>query len=151
MRSMVSLLALVTLPALAQVQVENAWIRPTPPGAMVAAGYLVIKNPGATADKLVSASSPAAEKVEAHVTLKDGEVLRMREVKGYEIPAKGRFEAKPGGAHLMFVNIKAPLKEGQKVPAMLRFEKAGEVKVEFTVRQPAGQPAASGHEHMQMR
>ena len=151
MRWLLSTLALAALPAWAQVQVENAWIRPTAPGAQVAAGYMVIKNSGAAADKLVSVSSPAAEKVETHVTMKDGEILRMREVKGYEIPAKGAFEAKPGGAHLMFVNIKAPLKEGQKVPAMLRFEKAGEVKVEFTVRQPAGQPAASGHEHMQMR
>ena len=134
-------------PAWAQVQVENAWIRPTAPGAKVAAGYMVIRNAGTVADKLVSVSSPVAEKVETHVTLKDGEILRMREVKGYEIPAKGAFELKPSGAHLMLVNIKAPLAQGQKVPALLRFEKAGEVKVEFTV----GQPMASGHEHMQMR
>jgi periplasmic copper chaperone A len=143
MRLWVSILALAAMPAWAQVQIENAWIRPTAPGAKVAAGYLVIKNSGTTVDKLVSVSSPAAEKVETHVTQKDGEILRMREVKGYEIPAKGAFELKPGGAHLMLVNIKAPLAQGQKVPAVLRFEKAGEVKVEFSV----GQPAASGHDH----
>ena len=144
MRAVLFILAVMALPAWAQVQVENAWIRPTAPGAKVAAGYLVIRNSGTTADRLVSASSPAAEKVETHVTVKDGEILRMREVKGYEIPAKGAFEAKPGGAHLMFVNIRAPLAQGQKVPATLRFEKAGEVKVDFAVGQPA--PAA-GHEH----
>lgn len=143
MRAVLFFAAMAALPAWAQVQVENAWIRPTAPGAKVAAGYMVIRNSGATADKLVSASSPAAEKVETHVTVKDGEILRMREVKGYEIPAKSAFEAKPGGAHLMFVNIKAPMAQGQKVPAVLRFEKAGEVKVEFAV----GQPAAAGHEH----
>jgi periplasmic copper chaperone A len=143
MKALVSLLALVALPALAQVQVENAWIRPTAPGVKIAAGYMVIRNLGSSADKLVGASSPAAEKVEPHVTLKDGEILRMREMKGYDIPARGAFELKPGGAHLMLVNIKAPLAQGQTVPATLRFEKAGEVKIEFSV----GQPAASGHEH----
>jgi hypothetical protein len=67
----------------------------------------------------------------------------MREVKGYEIPAGGAFELKPGGAHLMFVNISAPFKEGASVPALLGFERAGEVKVEFRV----GRPAAPSHEH----
>jgi len=141
MRYLVSVLALAALPAWAQVQVENAWIRPTAPGANVAAGYMVIKNSGTSADKLVGVSSPAAEKVETHVTVKDGEILRMREVNGYEIPAQGAFELKPAGAHLMFVNIKAPMTQGQKIQAVLRFEKAGEVKTAFTV----GQPAASGH------
>jgi len=146
MRYLASILALVALPALAQVQVENAWIRPTAPGAKVAAGYMVIKNSGTKADKLVGVSSPAAEKVETHVTVKDGEILRMREVKGYDIPAKGSFELKPGGAHLMLVNIKAPLAQGQTVPATLRFDKAGEVKVEFTVGQPmAAMPGHMGH------
>jgi periplasmic copper chaperone A len=142
MRAVLFIVAMAALPAWAQVRIENAWIRPTAPGAKVAAGYLLIRNSGAAADKLVSVSSPAAEKVETHVTQKDGDILRMRGVKAYEIPAKGVFELKPGGAHLMLVNIKAPLAQGQKVPALLRFEKAGEVKVEFSVGQPA--PA---HEH----
>ena len=144
MRALLFTLALAALPAWAQVQIENAWIRPTAPGAKVAAGYMVMKNSGTAADKLVSASSSAAEKVETHVTMKDGEILRMREVKGYDIPAKGAFELKPGGAHLMFVNIKTPLAQGQKVQATLRFEKAGEQKVEFIVGQPA---AAQEHKH----
>jgi periplasmic copper chaperone A len=141
MRFLLLAVSLATMPALAQVQVENAWIRPTPPGAKVAAGYMVIKNSGGTADRLVAAASTAAERVETHVTVKDGDILRMRETKGYDIPAKGALELKPGGSHLMFVNVKAPFAEGQKVPGILRFEKAGEVKVEFSV----GQPAAAGH------
>jgi copper(I)-binding protein len=71
--------------------------------------------------------------------------MRMREVKAYDIPAKGSFELAPGGAHLMLVDLKAPLKEGAKVPMTLRFEKAGEVKVELQVRALG----ASGHQ-MQM-
>jgi hypothetical protein len=93
------------------------------------------------ADRLVGASSPAAAKVELHVTEKKGDVMRMREVKAYDIPAKGSFELAPGGAHLMLVDLKAPFKEGAKVPLTLRFEKAGEVKVELQVRALG----ASGH------
>ena len=135
----------VAAPAMAQVRVENAWARATPPGAKIAAGYLTIRNAGA-ADKLVSVSSPAAEKVETHVTMKDGDISRMREVTGYAVPAKGKVDLTPSGSHLMLVNIKAPLKEGDKVPLVLRFEKAGEVKTELAVR-PLG--ATSG-EHMHM-
>jgi copper(I)-binding protein len=144
MRAVLFLLTLAALPAWAQVQVEKAWIRPTPPGAKVAAGYMVLRNGSTSPDRLVSATTSAAEKVETHVTVKDGDILRMREVKGYEIPAKGSFELKPGGAHLMLVNIKAPLVQGQKVQATLRFERSGERKVEFTVGAPA---AAHEHKH----
>jgi copper(I)-binding protein len=123
----------ITSPALAQIQIENGWARATAPGAKIAAGYMTIRNAAATPDKLVAASSPAAERVETHLTVKDGDIFRMREVKGYEIPARGSFELKPGGAHLMLVNIKAPFKEGDKIPLTLRFERAGEVKTELQV------------------
>jgi len=119
-------------PAWSQVTIENPWARATPPGAKIASGYMTIRNAGA-ADRLIGASSPAAPKVEMHVTQRDGDIARMREVKAYDIPAKASFELKPGGAHLMFVNIKAPFKEGEKIPVVLKFEKAGEVKAEFNV------------------
>jgi copper(I)-binding protein len=133
------------------VAIENPWSRATPPGANIAAGYMTIENKSASADRLVGASSPLAAKVETHVTMRDGDIMKMREVKGYEVPAKGRFELKPGGAHLMLVGIKHPFKDGDKVPLVLRFEKAGEVKVEMPVRSAA--PAA-GHmdmNHMDMK
>ena len=59
--------------------------------------------------------------------------MRMRQVNGVEIPAKGAVELKPGGFHLMFIELKAPFKQGEKVPVTLRFEKAGEVKTELAV------------------
>jgi len=135
------LLALAATPAAAQIKVEEAWMRATPPGAKIAAGYLIVRNAGA-ADRLISVSSPAAERVETHITARDGDILRMREVKGYDVPAKGMLELKPGGSHLMFVNVKAPLKEGTSVPATLKFQRAGEVKLEFQVR-----PLAGGEHH----
>jgi copper(I)-binding protein len=130
---------------LAQVEIERPWARATAPGAKVAAGYMLIHNKSATADRLIGAVSPASARVETHVHIKDGDIMRMREVKGYDIPAKGGFELKPGGAHLMFVEIRKPFKEGDKIPVTLRFEKAGEVKAEFHVGRLTASPPPHKH------
>lgn len=145
MRWLLLAFTLASASALAQVEIERPWSRATPGGAKVAAGYMVVHNKAGTADRLVSAASAAAERVETHVHIKEGEVMRMREVKGYEIPAKGRFELKPGGAHLMFINVKAPFKDGDRIPVTLNFERAGEVKVELLV----GKPGAASAPHKQ--
>lgn len=136
-------LLIALLLAASPMKIDDAWARATAPGAKVGAGYMRITS-GGTADRLVGASTPAAAKVELHVTEKKGDVMRMREVKAYDVPAKGSFELAPGGAHLMLVDLKAPLKEGAKVPLTLRFEKAGEVKVELEVR-ALGTSGHSGH------
>ena len=140
MRGWLAILALVAFPALAQVEVEQPWARATPPGAKIAAGYMVLRNKSASADRLVGAATDAAARVETHVHLREGEIVRMREVKAYDVPANGRFELKPGGAHLMFVDLKAPFKEGDRIPVVLKFEKAGEVRVEFHVTGLGGRP-----------
>jgi copper(I)-binding protein len=126
-------LALLATPAFAQIEIDNAWTRATPPGAKTAAGYMTIRNQSSSPDRLIRAASPLAARVEMHVHLHDGDVMRMRQVKGYDIPANGSLELKPGGAHLMFVDVKRPFKEGEKIPVTLRFERAGEMKVEFRV------------------
>lgn len=144
MRTLLCLLLFAAAPAWAQVKVENAWARATPPGAKIGAGYMTLRNDSASADKLLSASSPAARSVEPHVTVEEGGISKMRPVKGYDIPAHGSFELKPGGAHLMLMNLKAPLKAGEKVPLVLRFQRSGEVQVELEVR-PLG---AMGGMHM---
>jgi copper(I)-binding protein len=136
----------VSFNAWAQVEIDKPWSRATAPGAKVAAGYMTIRNKAPAADRLVGASSPAAARLETHITSKDGEVMRMREVKGYDVPAGGSFELKPGGAHLMFVDIRQPFKEGDRIPATLKFEKAGEVPVEFRVERLGG-PKPHGHGH----
>jgi copper(I)-binding protein len=144
MRRLLALLLCALPPAvLAQVEVENAWSRATAPGAKVAAGYMVLHNKSGSADRLVGASSPAAAKVETHVTVRDGDIMRMREVPGYEIPANGRFELKPGGPHLMFMGIQRPFAEGDRIPVTLRFERSGEKAVEFRV----GRGFAAPHGH----
>ena len=105
-----------------------------------------IHNKNGAADRLVSATSPVAARVETHVTVEERGVMKMREVKGYDVPAKGSYELKPAGPHLMFMDLKQPLKVGDKVPVTLKFEKAGEVKVELQVAQ--GAPAMKkGQQH----
>jgi copper(I)-binding protein len=129
----------------AQIQVEKPWARATAPGAKVAGGYMVMRNNGAAPDRLVAASSPAAAKVELHVHINDNGVMRMREARGYDVPAKAALELKPGGAHLMFLDIKRPFKEGEKVPVKLKFEKAGEVSAEFHVGRLGESAAPAAH------
>jgi hypothetical protein len=146
MKSIALALMLFAGSAWSQVEIAEPWIRATPPGAKVAAGYMTIRNKSAQPERLLGGSSPAAAKVETHVQVKDGDILRMREVKGFEIPANGSFELKPGGAHLMLVDPRKPLKEGEKVPVVLKFEKSGEVKVEFEVR-PLAASASGHHQH----
>ena len=146
MKYIVLALMLLAGPARAQVEISDAWMRATAPGQKIAAGYMTIRNKSAQPERLVGGSSQAAAKVETHVSIKDGEIMRMREVKGYDIPAKGAFELKPNGSHLMLVDLKQPLKEGDKVPVVLKFEKAGEMKVDFEVR-PLAAPASSHHQH----
>src|SRR5712664_4917650 len=133
MRYALLLLCVIATPAVGQINIDDAWARATAPGSRIAAGYMTIRNLSASPDRLVGASSPVAARVQTHVTVREGEVFRMREVKGYDVPASGSFELKPGGAHLMLVDVKRPLKEGGKVPVTLRFKRAGEVKTEFHV------------------
>jgi copper(I)-binding protein len=144
MRCWLTALMFVALPAWAQVSVEKPWSRATPPGAKVGVGFMQLRNAGA-ADRVVGASSPVAGRVEMHVTVREGDVMKMREAKTFEVPAGGTFELKPGGAHLMLMDLKRPLKNGEKVPLTLKLEKGGELKLELSVEEMgARQPA---HQH----
>ena len=125
------------------VQIENAYTRATVPGQQVAGGFMKIENKGA-ADQLISASSPVSGEVQLHEMAMEGNVMRMRQVKEVVVPAGGTVELKPGGLHLMFINIKAPLTAGETVPVKLKFAKAGEVEVKMPVN-AMGNPGAMKH------
>jgi periplasmic copper chaperone A len=133
-------LALSAFVAAAQVKVEGAWARPTVPGQQAGGGYLTLSSP--VADKLLGGSTPAAQRFELHTMAMKGDVMEMREVDGVELPAGRKVEFKPGGLHVMFMGLRAPLKVGTKVPVTLKFQKADEVKVEFEVtsRAPSARP-----------
>ncbi len=137
------------------IGIEHPWSRATPPGARTGAGYFVLTNTGSADDKLVSASSPAAEKVEVHeMSIKDG-IMNMRRVDVLTIPAGGTASLSPGGYHLMLMGLKAPFKEGQMIPVTLTFEKGGPVEVELQVDKMgatgpahgAGEAGEEGHAH----
>jgi copper(I)-binding protein len=114
------------------IKIEKAYTRSTVPGQMAAGGFMKIENKGA-ADQLISASSPVAAEVQLHEMAMDGNVMKMRQVKDIVVPSGGEVELKPGGLHLMFMNIKAPLAAGETVPVKLKFAKAGEVEVKMPV------------------
>jgi copper(I)-binding protein len=127
------MLWLVAAPALAQVAINNPSAHATPPGAKVAAGYMVIINRASKPDRLVSATSPAAARVEMHVAAREGGATKSRKVAGFDLLPEATFVLKPGGPFLMLVGIKHPLKEGDKIPVTLKFKRAGEVTIELQV------------------
>ena len=106
-------------------------------------GSVQIENKGA-ADQLISASSPVSGEVQLHEMAMDGNVMKMRQVNDIAVPAGGAVELKPGGLHLMFMNIKAPLTAGETVPVKLKFAKAGEVEVKMPVNAMGAHGAGHG-------
>ncbi len=129
--------------------IEQPWSRATPGGAKVGGGYLRITNNGTESDRLIGGSFPNASRVEVHEIKMENDIMRMKPVQGgLEIKPGATVELKPGGYHLMFMDLKAPLTEGQSVKGTLVFEKAGTVDVEYTVRGMGGAaPAAGAHHH----
>lgn len=145
MRYGLTVLVLAALPAWAQVTVEQPWSRATPPGAKIGVGFMRLKNAGSAAERVVGASSPLAGRVEMHVTTREGDVMKMRHVQSFEIPAGGSFELKPGGAHLMLMGLQRPLAQGERVPLTLRLGTGGELQVELTVEPLGARRPGDGH------
>lgn len=116
------------------LKIGHPWSRATPAGAKVGGGYLSIENTGSAPDRLVSISVPFAARAEIHeMATKDG-IMTMRPLEqGVEVPAGAKVEFKPGGYHIMFMELKQPLKQGEMMKGTLTFEKAGSVDVEFKV------------------
>lgn len=135
------------------ISIESAWSRETPGGASVAAGYLTIKNSGAAPDRLLSVSSEIAGHAQIHeMSMADG-VMKMREVTdGLPIPANGEVVLDPEHYHLMFTELKRPLKQGEEFSATLDFEKAGPVQATFEVEGVgAGAPGMAAQPGMGMK
>ena len=140
--SLVATAALFASPAWAQdyklgaLEISQPWTRATAPTAKAGGGYMTITNKGTTPDRLIAVKSPAADKAEIHEMKMDGNVMRMRELdKGLEIPPGATVTLKPGGYHIMFMELKAPFAKDAKVPVTLVFEKAGSIDVTFVVQE----------------
>lgn len=129
--------------------VVSPWTRATPGGAKIAGGYLKVTNNGTSADRLTGATTANADRVEIHeMSMTDG-VMKMRPLAdGLTIKPGETVELKPGGFHIMFMDIKQPLKQGDTLKATLAFEKAGKLDVSFSINAiGAGAGAAPAHKH----
>jgi hypothetical protein len=115
--------------------VANAWAIVSPKGSKVAAGYFIVANGGTENDKLVSATSPRAGRIELHEITLDGKVAKMRPVEnGVDVPPGGSTMLKEDGLHVMFLDVDAPFTEGETIPVTLTFEKAGNVEITMQVK-----------------
>lgn len=147
-----ALAATLMLPSLGQahdftvggLKIGHPWARATPPAAPVAGAYLTVENTAGDADRLVSVAIPdISPRVEIHEMANNNGVMTMRPLpQGLPVAGGSKVELKPGGYHLMMMDIRKPLVAGEKVKATLVFEKAGPVNVEFVVS-PMG---SGGHE-----
>ncbi|MBU6458684.1 MAG: copper chaperone PCu(A)C [Bradyrhizobium sp.] len=114
--------------------ISQAWSRATPKGAKIGGGYLNIENKGSAPDRLIGGSADFAGSVQVHEMSMEGSVMKMRSVeKGLTIEPGKTVKLAPGGYHLMMMDLKAPLKQGEKVPVTLEFERAGKVTVSLDV------------------
>ena len=121
-----------------QIELHNAWARPTA-GQAPAAVYVTIDNKSASDDRLTGVSSDRAAMAMVHQTeLVDG-VSRMRMAGEINIPAGERIEMAPGGTHVMLEGLRAPLKTGDRFDLVLRFKQSGDKTVKVVVGKPEGQ------------
>jgi periplasmic copper chaperone A len=137
------------------LRIDHPYAVPSRPGLTTGAVYVRgIRNTGAVADRLLSVSTPAASSVEIHrmqmVQGGQGDVMQMRAVPALEIPAGATVAMKhgtPDGYHLMLLGLKAPLKDGDRFPVTLTFEKAGTHEVKVWVQTPRSLDNDSTHKH----
>ena len=130
------------------ITVEAPWSRAAPGGAKVAAGYLTIENGADTPDRLVSVTAEIAGKTEIHqMSMSDG-MMKMRELTdGLPVPAKGSVALEPSSYHLMLLDLKKPLEEGESFAGTLAFERAGTLAVTFDVRGVGAAAPDDGADH----
>jgi copper(I)-binding protein len=128
------------------LRIEQPFARATAPTARAGGAYMTIVNSGSAADRLLRVESTVAARVELHTVIKEGDVMRMREVPGIDVPANGKAMLAPGGFHIMLMELKAPLKAGDTAAMTLVFEKAGRVEVAVPIL-PLGAAPAGEHKH----
>ena len=131
-----------------ELEIVHPWSRETPAGAKVAAGYLKLVNHGSDPDRLLAVTGAIAGRTEIHELGVDAQgVMTMRPVESIEVPAGGEVELKPGGYHIMFLDLHDSKKKGERFSGSLTFEKAGKVEVEFAVDAMGGDSHDHGSGH----
>jgi periplasmic copper chaperone A len=128
------------------IVIHEPYVRLAPPNAQATGAFMVIRNAGEKDVKLLKAENPASKVTELHTHLNDKGVMRMRQVQSIDVPAKGEAVLQPGGLHVMLIDMKAPLKEGDVVPMTLTFDDGSSKKVDIKVQKmvPAGMQMRHG-------
>lgn len=129
------------------VTVQDPYVRLAPPNAPATGAFMVIRNGGDQDVKVVSASNPASKVTELHTHLNEGGVMKMRPVPAIDIKAKGEAVLKPGGLHVMLIDLKAPMKEGDVVPITLSFDDGSSKQVDAKVVRPTAAAMPMDHRH----
>ena len=115
---------------LGSLEISQPWTRATPATAQSAGGFLTVTNKGTTPDRLIAVRSAVSAKAEVHEVRMENNVMKMRELeKGLEIAPGATVMLKPGGYHIMFMGLKAPIAKDSEIPVTLVFEKAGSIDV----------------------
>lgn len=142
---------LVAAPAIAapKIGIEDPYVRSATATAPAGAAFMTIRNQGDEDDRLVSASSDVADKVEIHTTRKDAAgVMQMIPVEGgLAVPAQGEHTLARGADHVMLMGLRQPLNQGDKVKITLHFEKSGDVVIEAPVDRERGGGHMGGQGH----
>ena len=154
-----ALLMVSAVPAFAQsssIQVENPRAPATPSGAKTGVVYMTIDNKLSIADRLTGLSSEVAKKLQIHETKMENGIMKMREISGgLPVPAGGSVVLKPGGYHVMLIDLNKPLKAGETFPLTLVFEKAGNISITVPVQSMGATGATHdgmpGMGHMDMK
>lgn len=116
------------------LQVRHPWTRATAARDKFAVAYIEIRNSGRQPDRIIGVSTPVAERVELHSAKREGDRATTRKVTSFEVSARWRLLLRPGASHLALVGLRRPLAKGERIPLTLRFERAGELKVELEVQ-----------------
>lgn len=125
------------------VEVQNAWARATVQGQKASGAFMTLTAPSAA--KLVAVSSPVAGVAEVHEMKMEGDVMKMRALtNGLDLPAGKAVELKPGGYHVMLMDLKLPLQKDTTIPLTLVFKDAKGVETKKELKVPVSQVAPAG-------
>jgi copper(I)-binding protein len=134
-------------PQAATIIVSAPWSRAAGQGG-TGVGYLTLRNTGTAPDRLLAARASIARTVELHTHIHDNGVMRMRPVPAIELPPGQEVLLRPSGLHIMLIGLTAPLRQGDRVPLTLVFERAGEVQVQLAVESAGARgPGPASHAH----
>lgn len=115
--------------------IDHPYARSTPPSSPVGGGFMTITNNGTEADRLIAGTSTFADTVEIHEMIMVDGVMKMNQIEdGLEIPAGKTVELKPGSYHIMFIGLQEQLKPDERRKGLVKFEKAGDIEIEFLVK-----------------